>query len=344
MSLQILDPAQYPGWDEILLSTPHYSFFHSSEWARVLSESYGFKPKYFVDIHEGKFLVLIPIMEVNSFLTGKRGVSLPFTDYCDPILNGNSQLNDLFKDIVTNGKRSGWRYLELRSRSNFFNLNPISTIYLGHILDLSEKVDQIFSKFRDSTKRNIKKARKQGVELKIENTIDSVKEFYKLNCITRKRHGLPPQPFIFFKKIFEHIISKDMGLIVLAFLNVKPIAGAVYFHFGDTAIYKYGASDFKYQNLRANNLVMWGAIEWYSQKGYKRLCLGRTEPQNFGLIQFKSGWGAKEYKLYYYRYSIKKENFLLLNYNETGFHNKIFRCIPLFLLVKLGNILYKDFA
>lgn len=344
MSLQIIDPTQYPGWDEILLATPDYSFFHSSAWARVLSESYGFRPNYFADIQEGKFSVLIPFMEIDSFLTGKRGISLPFTDYCDPIINETDQLNHLLKNVIQYGKKGGWKFLEMRSRSNLFTFNPISINYLGHIIYLSENVDQTFSRFRKSTKWCIKKASKEGVELKIGNTIESLKEFYTLNCITRKRHGLPPQPFLFFKKIFEHIIFKDMGLVVIAIFNGKPIAGSIYFHFGETAMYKYNASDLRYQNLRANNLVMWEAIKWYSQRGYKSLCLGRTEPRNLGLVQFKSGWGAKEYNLYYYRIDIKKEAFIDFNNKETGLYNKLFRIMPSPILIKLGNILYKHYA
>jgi lipid II:glycine glycyltransferase (peptidoglycan interpeptide bridge formation enzyme) len=107
--------------------------------------------------------------------------------------------------------------------------------------------------------------------------------------MTRKEHGLPPQPFHFFKKIHDHIISKNLGVVVLASFDRENVAGAIYFHIGEKAVFKYGASDKKFQHLRANNLVMWEAIKWYSQNGYRSLCFGRTEPENQGLLQFKSG-------------------------------------------------------
>ncbi|MCK4790639.1 MAG: hypothetical protein KAV87_43285 [Desulfobacteraceae bacterium] len=37
-----------------------------------------------------------------------------------------------------------------------------------------------------------------------------------MNGETRKMHGLPPQPYLFFEKVFEFMISKNMGLVVLA--------------------------------------------------------------------------------------------------------------------------------
>jgi lipid II:glycine glycyltransferase (peptidoglycan interpeptide bridge formation enzyme) len=129
--------------------------------------------------------------------------------------------------------------------------------------------------------------------------------------------------------------------VILASYDDKNIAGGVYFHFGEKAVYKYGASDKRFQNLRANNLVMWEAIQWYSQNGYKNLCFGRTEPENQGLIQFKSGWGTTEEEINYYRYDLNKGSFVPGSSKVTGFHNKIFRNLPLPLLKRIGSVLYK---
>ena len=219
-------------------------------------------------------------MEVDSFLTGKRGVSLPFTDYCEPIVSDGITFQELLNFVLEEGKERNWKYLELRSFKNLSPSDLQSFTYLGHTLNLSDKENETFSNFRDSTKRNIKKATKEGVEVNINYSSESVREFYRLNCMTRKQHGLPPQPYLFFKKVYDHIICKNMGFVVLASFHDKPIAGGVYFHFGEKTVYKYGASDLNYQNLRANNLVMWEAIKWYSQNGYKSLCFGRTEPEN----------------------------------------------------------------
>lgn len=90
----------------------------------------------------------------------------------------------------------------------------------------------------------------------------------------------------------------------------KPIAGNVFFHFGKKALYKYGASDKNYQRLRANNLIMWEAIQWYCKNGYTHFCFGRTEPENDGLRQFKNGWGTREYDIRYYKYDLQRNEFI----------------------------------
>ena len=339
--LKIIDPTKYEAWDEILLSAPEYSFFQSSTWAKVLYESYQYKPLYFTAIENGCLKTLVSVMEVNSFLTGKRGVSLPFTNYCEPIIRNGVSFKDVFEGIMKYGKESGWKYAELRGGQQYLPDALTSATYLSHILELSGNEEEIFSSFRDSTKRNIKKAISEGVEARIRNSLESVQEFYRLNCMTRKRHGLPPQPLHFLKKVYDHIISRNLGLLVIASYENNPIAGAVYFHFGEKALYKYGASDMNYQHLRANNLVMWEAIKWYSQNGFKSLSLGRTESENRGLIQFKSGWGTTEQQIHYYRYDLNKGSFVSGSSKVTGFYNKIFRNMPIPVLNRIGNILYK---
>jgi len=300
MHLQIINPLEYPGWDDLLLTNDQSTFFYTSAWARVLHESYKYKPIYFTSIDNGKLSALIPVMEVKSFITGKRGVSLPFTDYCQ---------------------------------------TP-SVSYFGHTVDLTSDEKKMLGKFRSSTKRNIKKAIKEGVKVEICHSLESVREFYRLNCITRKNHGLPPQPYIFFKKVHEHIISKKKGLVVLASNLRKTIAGAVFFHFGEKAIFKYGASDSNCHHLRPNNVVMWEAVKYFSGNGFTSISFGRTEPENEGLLQFKRGWGVKEESINYYKYDLMKDSFVAEKPQIKSSYG-YFRIMPSPILRFTGNILYR---
>lgn len=342
--ITIINPLGYSGWDDLVLTNKTCSFFHSSGWARVLHESYQYKPLYFTIIKDNRILALIPCMEVNSILTGKRGVSLPFSDYSDSIISESYNPDEIFKYLIQYGKDNGWKSLEIRGGNiSFSNLHPSSSYY-GHSLALSKDADKIFSTFRDSTKRNIKKAIKEGITVGRHQSLEAIKEFYRLNCMTRKEHGLPPQPFSFFRKIFEHIISQNKGFIVLASFKDINIAGAVFFHFGDKAIYKYGASDKNHQNLRANNLVMWEAIKWYAQNGLSRFCFGRTELENEGLLQFKRGWGGMEQNIEYNKYDLVNESFIQCSSNTVGVFNKIFNIMPTSLLKITGELLYRHIA
>jgi hypothetical protein len=358
-NIQIIDPTQYKGWDDLILGNPHYSFFHSSIWAEVLKRSYGYAPLYIVEFGNTGISSLLPVMEVKSIFTGRRGISLPFTDHCEPICNGNIGFVHLFNQGIEFGRKHGWKYMELRggyslnpdsfslnseitrnSHPETWNMIPFLT-YLTHTLSLRKGEKAVYKKLRESTKRNIKKAISEGVEVRISDLPESMEQFCHLNSRTRRRHGLPPQPFSFFRNVLELLIKKGHGMVVLGFYDGRAIAGSVFFHFGKRAIFKYGASNLKYQHLRANNLVMWEAIRYYCEKGFENLSLGRTEPDNQGLLQFKSGWGTTEHQINYYRYDLKRGSFVSGSSSVTGFHNKIFRNMPLPLLKGIGSVFYK---
>jgi hypothetical protein len=105
-------------------------------------------------------------------------------------------------------------------------------------------------------------------------------------------------------------------------------------------MYKYGASDKRYQSLRANNLVMWSAIQWFAGNGFHSMNFGRTEHHHEGLLQFKRGWGTDETNLYYYRYHVKDKQFLQDSNTPKSSYN-LFAHLPIPALKLLGRLLYR---
>ncbi len=338
---QFVNPLDYECWDEWLLNTPGCSFFHTSSWVDVLSRAYNYKPVYFTEFGEQKLSAILPLVEVKSFLTGNRGVSLPFTDYCEPIVSEKAQFPEVFKAAVAFGKKQKWRYLEFRGGDSFFQGERPYAWHYGHTLDLTQGSGRIYDGLRDSNRRNIKKSEKNKIEISVLATPAALKEFCRLNIMTRREHGLPPQPDRFFQHLYDNIISKDRGFIVMASWQGTVVAANVYFNFGDELIYKYGASDRAFQHLRANNLVMWETIKWGCDHGYRTLCLGRTEPDNEGLRQFKAGWGVQERIIRYYRYDLREDAFVEAPDIVKPFHKKMFSKLPIPILNFLGNILYR---
>jgi Acetyltransferase (GNAT) domain len=338
--VQIIDPTTYPKWDNLLFTNPDTTFFHTAAWAQVLSESYRYKPLYFTIIGEGRLSGLIPVMEIDSFLTGKRGVSLPFTDICNPIADSGDIFRQLMEFMTQYGRRVGWKCIELRGGSGFLDDAPAFSEQFTHTISLNGDMALFSKSIRDSTRRNIRKADREGIDITFGHTRQNLETFYGLHCKTRKRHGLPPQPWSFFGKIHERILAAQKGFVALAAYRKQQVAGAIYFHFKDVGIYKYGASEKTFQHLRPNNLLMWRAIERLRDKGLSRLELGRTEQGNEGLRRFKTGWGAKEKKLLYYRYELKKEKFIA-NTCATRTSYAVFKHLPLPIIRLTGNLLYR---
>ena len=340
------NPLEASNWDAGLASQNHpaRSFFHSSAWANVLTETYGYKPFYFVTSERGSLHSLLPLMEIPSRLTGKRAIALPFTDNCDPLCTDRTGFKDLFHNAIELGKLRGWKYLEFRGGHKLFNGTTPSLSFYGHSLDLPTDENTLFGQLKSPTRRAIRKAEKSGVRVEFSTSAEAMDNFYSLHCKTRKRHGLPPQPHSFFKNIQKHILAKDLGMVLLARWKKQPVAGAVFFHTGGSAIYKFGASDEAFQHLRGNNLVMWEALRCFLRRGVKKLDFGRTSINNEGLRKFKLAWNAREKSIGYFRYSIPQEKFVSAQDESPGWHNRVFNALPSFVSRTIGNLLYRHWA
>ena len=283
-------------------------------------------------------------MLVNSSITGHRLVSLPFSDFCEPLINNEEDFDLLISSIISHCQTTNIMNVEIRGGKEYFVKESESYSYHEHILELNKSEEELFGSFNESTRRNIKKAIKNGVQIDFMNDLNSINEFYHLNCITRKKHGLPPQPFSFFKNLFNSLIEKEMGFVLSAKYNNDIIASSILLNFGNKSYYKFGASDEKFQNIRPNNLIMWEAIKHFKNSGFTSFNFGRTEKENAGLRRFKLGWGTDEKVINTYIYSLKQKEFIKKGTHTSGFHNKIFNKTPLPLLKMFGSIFYRHFG
>lgn len=82
--VRIVDPLNDPHWGSSVEAFPGASFFHSAAWFRVLAETYNCRPLYFIAGEPGRIDPVLPVMEVQSRLTGTHGAALPFSDHCAP--------------------------------------------------------------------------------------------------------------------------------------------------------------------------------------------------------------------------------------------------------------------
>lgn len=339
-----VNPLQPSNWDAWVKTAPRAGFFHSSAWARVLTDTYGFAPVYLAATRAGVMRGALPLMEVDSWLTGRRGVGLPFTDECEPLCADADTFQTLFQSALALGRARGWKHVECRGGREFLPGVPPALEHYTHELTLSADESALFAGLDGAVRRAIRKAGKEGVSVEISRDLEAVKVFYQLQGQTRRRHGLPPQPFTWFRNIHRQVLAQNMGIVVVARKGHTPVSAAVYFHWGGQAVYKYGASDQRFQHLRGSNLVMWAAIKWFAGQGLDRLHLGRTSLVHAGLRQFKLGWGARETRLAYYKFDLLREQFVVERDETAGWHNRFFRLAPVALARLAGRMLYRHWA
>ena len=336
---EIGNPIVEAGWDDLLLQSGDDSFFHTRAWAHVLCDTYGYLPRYLIRRENGRLNLLLPLMEVGGWLTGRRGISLPFTDFCEAFCVNSEIPDDLFAEIECLGRKRGWRSVELRGHLPLSDV-AASLTYYEHFINLSSDTHVLLEQFRDGARYSIRKAERENVRCTVGDSESAIRTFYRLNGMTRRDHGLPPQPLAFFLSLHRWILAAGLGVVVLAFFEGNPVAGAVFFHFGRRVLFKYGASDKRFRHLCGNHLVIWTAIQWYGHRGYEVFSFGKTSEEHHGLRSFKLGWNAREQLRPYFKYDFRKGCFVKIHDRVSGWHNAVFRHMPIPLARAVGNLFY----
>ncbi len=300
LEAQWVNPEAVEKWDDQVRAHDAATVFHGRTWARVLTRTYGHQPHYLQVLRGDWIVALVPIMEVTSPVTGKRGVSLPFSDFSEPLFCDDEALEFALDHIQQRAAERNWDHVELRGAE--IPGASASETYCEHRLRLDEDFGKVEQGFAKSVQRAIRKAEKNGIQVRVQTDREAMEHYYRLHVHTRRRHGLPPQSWAFFRNLHEEVIGEGQGFIVLAYHNDRPIAGAVFLTFGENAVYKYGASHSSHWELRPNNLVMREAIRHLCEQGLQTLSFGRTDAHDEGLRRFKQGWGTEETTVSYYKY------------------------------------------
>ena len=338
--MRIVDPLHESDWDQLISSHPDAGFFHTTAWARVVHHTYNHKPFYLEFFCGRKLAAILPLMELRSLFTGRRGVCVPFSDACEPLIFDPEAIGIVTEQLVRFARDRRWKYVEIRGGKIFrVTPNPAARFY-GHTLDLRRSAEELITSFASPVRRAIRKAERSGVRALVVRNRQAVNEFYQLHVQTRRRHGIPPQPASFFFNIYEHVIRQGLGFVVLAQYRSHVVAAAIFFQFGKNALFKYGASEKKYQEFRANNLVMWHGIQVSARSGAEKLHFGRTDFENEGLRRFKLSWNTEEETLDYFRVDPAGRECSVRTGSKSAFHKQIFGKLPLAVNRLAGSMIY----
>ena len=341
-----IDPLVDNRWDELVSTHPDASIFHHSGWMRALARTYGFRPIVLTcGPDRGPLTNGIPFCEVRSWITGARLVSLPFSDHCDPLLNGSENLSDLVawvKDELAWGKL---RYVEFRPLQCELGSDPAiasGQSFWLHTLDLQPPLGRIFEGLhKDSLQRRIRRAEREGLNYEKGLSSELLQDFYTLLIKTRMRHALPPQPLSWFTNIAAFL--RDHLQIRVARKGEEPIAAILTLVHGDTVVYKYGCSDQRFHNLAGMPFLFWKLIEESNAEQMKQLDFGRTDIENSGLTRFKDQFGAERRRLTYLRCRARAGEETSVSHSRDSMR-RLFSRLPATVSCPLGALLYRHFA
>lgn len=288
-------------WSEFVAQHPAATPFHHPAWATLVARTYGYEAFALVQLDaHGRIITGLPMIEVRTRVSPRRWVSLPFTDHCPPLALPDVVQPQLVEDLRVASHQARVSRLEIHADLAGADASA-SPVAVTHQLRLDPDPGVIHrTLLRPSVRKWIARAERDGVEVRREDSrLALVDTFYDLHLHTRHRLGVPVQPRRYFEFLWEDMIQPGIGFVLLAYAGTTPIAGAVYLAWNGTVMYKYGASASEYWQLHPNHLLMWTAIRWGCEHGYRTFDLGRSDLVSGGLRQFKGSWGAQETPLIY---------------------------------------------
>jgi CelD/BcsL family acetyltransferase involved in cellulose biosynthesis len=337
-----IDPLFDPRWAALVDSHTRASVFHSPNWLQALRTVYGYIPFVVTTCPPGTRLTNgLVFCRIKSWLTGRRLVSLPFSDHCEPLVDSSGELDGLLLSMRQNVDKDSWKCIEIRpvshEPSGHTKLARGAT-YCFHRLDLRRSSQELFRNFhKDCVQRKIRRAERENLKYQEGTSENLLQEFYRLLVLTRRRHSLPPQPLGWFRGLIAafgsdlkiRVASKD-GVAVASILTLSH---------KKSMVYKYGCSDAKFNQFGGTTLVFWKTIQEAKHEGFEEFDLGRSDTDNLGLIAFKEHWGAQRVLLHYWTYP-NRPSCPTASWKKS-LARQVVSAAPDLALIEVGKLLYR---
>ncbi len=346
MTVYQLDPLQDRRWPAFLERHADASIFHTAGWLQALHRIYGYEPVVYTTSRPGQELSNgIVFCRVDSRLTGRCLVSLPFADHCQPLVDTSEDLHHLLRAVERERIQERWKYVQLRPiyaepemMAPHTAYQPSQDFYL-HQLDLRPDLPELFRRLHKScVQRPIRRAERERLTYEEGASESLLARFYHLLVMTRRKHRLPPQPIVWFR----HLINAlgDGLNIRLACKDDIPVASIVTVSFKQSVVYKYGGSDPTFSPMGGMIALLWQAIEAAKQQGASQFDIGRSYCHQTGLVRFKDRWNPLRSRMTYYQCPIAKRR----DGNEAWpmrAANRVFARLPEAMFIAVGKLLYK---
>jgi lipid II:glycine glycyltransferase (peptidoglycan interpeptide bridge formation enzyme) len=164
--------------------------------------------------------------------------------------------------------------------------------------------DDVLKGMNQQWRRNIKKAAKEGVEVRAADPAEGgtdLKRFHDLYVHTAERDHFTPRGLAYFQTMHDALSAEDPDRFRLWFAEHDGdlVAATIAIRVGAHAWYSYGASSTEKREVRGSNAVQWAMIrdalaagaDVYDLRGITDT-LDSDDP-HLGLIQFKVGTGGE---------------------------------------------------
>ena len=181
--------------------------------------------------------------------------------------------------------------------SDSLNFEGIQPRYVFRLTTEGQSEDSLMEAFESKTRYNIRLAARKGVEVRIEQSPESISEFGRIMRTTGERDNFVVRTDSYFANMLDAL--GENARLYMAYHEGKAIAGTLAIGYGDKVWYLYGASSNAHRNLMPNYLLQWHMIRWAIEVGARvydfRGVSGDLSEDNplYGLYRFKKGFNGE---------------------------------------------------
>ena len=307
-------------WDEIVRSFAEYDVYYLSGYVRAFEIHGDGEPQMFYYEDNGLRGMYV-YMKRKTAIDGVYDSITPY-GYGGFLLEGNQSEENLKERWAAYVQKMK----ELNIVDNFVRYHPVLANAVpmkvcSDVIDLGKTVamdltseEVIWTNIHSKNRNMIRKAEKNGIEIKHGQGLELFDEFIKIYNATMDKDNA--EEYYYFKPEFYHSIHEDLKNnyeMFWAEYEGKIIAMSIMIFANGRLNYHLSGSDIEYRNLAPSNLLLYKAALWGCEKGMKTFHLGGgVGSGEDNLYKFKIAFN----RFSDYQFSIAKHIFNKVKYDE----------------------------
>jgi hypothetical protein len=160
-------------------------------------------------------------------------------------------------------------------------------------LDLKANEDEVFAKFRKTSRYEVRRAERLGAIVSTASSDAEIDEFLRIYQHMAARKGFTPNPIANLTRVIRWLIgSESRGTLLIGRAEGAMLGGAVIARAGRRCWYILGATD-KEERMTVGHILQWKALLWAKSHGCTEYDFGGYTPgATSGPAWFKEGFGG----------------------------------------------------
>lgn len=312
MRVEPLTPELEPAWREFLRGREHALFYVSLQYRDLLRRITNAEPHYLVALQDERVCGVLPCFAKSHPSWGTVLNSLPYYGS-----NGG---------FITDGRPETARALahaylalerDLRCVASTVISSPFDTDLIPFERDLAAtfrdgRIGQVtplpasagaeealFALYDETARRNVRKARKSGIEWRVDNGADALSFLHRTHDENIRTIGGFAKSRNFFDAV-PVVVPQEHWRLYVAERAGERAAAILVFRFNTTVEYYTPAIVEASRPLQPLALLVHEAMREAAADGYKWWNWGGTWKSQVGVYRFKRKWGAVDMPYHYY--------------------------------------------